>query len=265
MGLFQHADGGTVFLDEIGSMAPGLQTKLLRFLQDKELRRVGDTDTIKVDVRVLAATNEPLQAKMEDKSFREDLYYRISVIPIELPPLRDRGEDLDLLVAHFVQTISQRLGISHPQLPEEVLQVLRAYRWPGNVRELQNALERACALCDNNLIELKDLPERILEDVAHRSAPQPREAAAKDSPSMNRAVVAQAASAAQWTSSSAAPLTLKDFLHQQEVTYIEHAIKAAGGSKEKAAESLGISMATLYRKLSPGPARTEFTPAAAAE
>ncbi len=262
VGLFQHADGGTVFLDEIGSMAPGLQTKLLRFLQDKELRRVGDTETIKVDVRVLAATNEPLQEKMEDKSFREDLYYRISVIPVELPPLRERGQDLDLLVVHYVKTISQRLGIPAPHLSEEVFQVLRAYRWPGNVRELQNAMERACALCDNHEIELKDLPERILERVSHQpdEAPATGQTATAPAavPSSARNLAGLAASAAQWSNGTGAPMALKDFLHQQEVTYIEHAIKAAGGSKEKAAEALGISMATLYRKLSPGSARVEY-------
>ena len=251
VGLFQHADGGTIFLDEIGSMAPGLQTKLLRFLQDKELRRVGDTDTIKVDVRVIAATNEPLVQKMKEKTFREDLYYRISVIPISLPPLRDRGDDLELLVQHFVQTIAARFGMPQPKVPDAVLQVFRAYRWPGNVRELQNAIERASALCDNAVIELKDLPERILEAVAgggNGSAP----AAAPAVPSIpvSGSLAVQVASAAQF-SKGFGGMSLKEFLHQQEVVYIEQAIKANGGSKEKAAEALGISMATLYRKLAP--------------
>lgn len=254
VGLFQHADGGTIFLDEIGSMAPGLQTKLLRFLQDKELRRVGDTEQIKVDVRVIAATNERLQLKMKDKTFREDLYYRISVIPVELPPLRERGDDMPLLVMHYIQTISQRLGMPAPRLAEPVMDVLRAYRWPGNVRELQNAIERACALCDDGAIEMKDLPERLLEAVA--GAPNRNASDSNGSPAVDRAVAVQAASAAQW-SKGGAPMQLKDFLHQQEVTYIEHAIRAAAGSKEKAAESLGISMATLYRKLAPNGARLE--------
>jgi transcriptional regulator with PAS, ATPase and Fis domain len=249
VGLFQHADGGTIFLDEIGSMAPGLQTKLLRFLQDKELRRVGDTEQIKVDVRVIAATNEPLVQKMRDKTFREDLYYRISVIPISLPPLRERGDDLELLVQHFVQSIATRFGMSAPKVPDTVMQVFRAHRWPGNVRELQNALERACALCDNAVIELKDLPERILETVASggHSAPAPTAPAPAPVPGT---LAVQVASAAQFAKGFGG-MTLKEFLHQQEVVYIEQAIKANGGSKEKAADALGISMATLYRKLAP--------------
>lgn len=258
VGLFQHADGGTIFLDEIGSMAPGLQTKLLRFLQDKELRRVGDTETIKVDVRVIAATNEPLLQKMKEKTFREDLYYRISVIPISLPPLRERGEDLELLVQYFVQTISQRFGMPPPRISDGVMQVFRAYRWPGNVRELQNAIERACALCDDGVIELKDLPERILEAVAAgtNGGSNGHGLPETPAPAVSGALAAQVASAAQF-SRGFGGMTLKEFLHQQEVIYIEQAIKAHGGSKEKAAEALGISMATLYRKLSPHP-KTRF-------
>jgi DNA-binding NtrC family response regulator len=260
LGLFQHADGGTILLDEIGSMAPSLQSKLLRFLQDKELRRVGDTDTIKVDVRVLAATNEPLQQKMVDKSFREDLFYRISVIPVQLPPLRERAEDIPLLVAHFVQQISQRQGIVTARFSDEVMGVLKSYRWPGNVRELQNAVERAIALCDGGVVLLKDLPERVLEAVAgvaavaprvdpQRYGPQPVVAApGTGGPIIDPLLAEKAAGAAQW-SHGLPPIQLKEFLHRQEVDYIEQVIQAAGGDKEKAAEMLGISMATLYRKL----------------
>jgi DNA-binding NtrC family response regulator len=260
LGLFQHADGGTILLDEIGSMAPSLQSKLLRFLQDKELRRVGDTDTIKVDVRVLASTNEPLQQKMVEKSFREDLYYRISVIPVQLPPLRDRTEDIPLLVTHFIQQISQRQGIVPPRFSDEVMGVLKSYRWPGNVRELQNAVERASALCDGGVVLLKDLPERVLEAMAgvgavtprvdlQRSSPQPFVATTGTSERIIDPLLAEkAAGAAQW-SRGLSPMQLKEFLHRQEVDYIEQVIQAAGGDKEKAAEMLGISMATLYRKL----------------
>jgi transcriptional regulator with PAS, ATPase and Fis domain len=251
MGLFQHADGGTILLDEIGSMAPSLQSKLLRFLQDKELRRVGDTETIKVDVRVLAATNEPLQQKMLDKTFREDLFYRISVIPIQLPPLRDRVEDTPMLVNHFIHQIAQNQGVQPPQVSDEVMNVLKVYDWPGNVRELQNAIERACALCDNGVIVLRDLPERVLEMVAGTGcSPVPRQSSAtsSSSPGIDVTLVEKAAGAAQW-SRGIPPMQLKEFLHRQEVAYIEQAIAAAGGDKEKAAQTLGISMATLYRKL----------------
>ena len=259
MGLFQHADGGTILLDEIGSMAPSLQSKLLRFLQDKELRRVGDTDTIKVDVRVLASTNEPLQEKMENKTFREDLYYRISVIPVQLPPLRDRVEDIPLLVNHFIHQITQPQGTPAPRISDEVMSVMKVYRWPGNVRELQNALERACALCDGGVVLLKDLPERVLEAVAgvgvatqradsKSSGARPGGAQEMPEADIDPMLVEKAAGAAQWNKGRP-PMQLKEFLHRQEVEYIEQVIEAAGGDKEKAAQMLGISMATLYRKL----------------
>lgn len=231
VGLFQHADGGTIFLDEIGSMAPGLQSKLLRFLQDKELRRVGDTDTIKVDVRLIAATNEPLQEKLKAKTFREDLFYRISVIPIKLPALRERVDDIPLLVHHFVQENSRRNGTAPARINTNVMQTLKTYFWPGNVRELQNAVERACALCDGGEIALKDLPERIFETHAG------------DAPIKTELSVMEQLPVS-------ASLPLKEFLHQQEVRYIEQTLQTVGGAKDRAAEVLGISIATLYRKLS---------------
>jgi DNA-binding NtrC family response regulator len=254
VGLFQHADGGTIFLDEIGSMALGLQTKLLRFLQDKELRRVGDNGTIKVDVRVVAATNEPLQDKIREKTFREDLFYRISVIPIQLPPLRDRVVDIPELAAFFLDGIAQRHGVNVPHVPEAVMDVLKRYTWPGNVRELQNAMERACALCDAGIVELRDLPEKVVETVLGKEASnqaQIEAGAAMIRPFDGGATSGSATLAPRPPSTISQPL--KEFLHQQEVAYIERAIEQSGGSKERAAELLGISMATLYRKLpSPG-------------
>ncbi len=247
VGLFQHADGGTIFLDEVGSMALGLQSKLLRFLQDKELRRVGDTATITVDVRVVAATNEPLQKKLKEKTFREDLYYRISVIPIELPPLRERREDIPLLVNHFLQKHAERAGAPPPKVPTEVMNVLKFYHWPGNVRELQNALERACALCNDNTLRLKDLPERVLEGAVA--------AGAILSPDGTPAADEETVETPDATAKSVRPfrpIPLKDYLHQQEVLYIERTVDHAGGNRARAAELLGISAATLYRKLSSG-------------
>jgi DNA-binding NtrC family response regulator len=245
VGLFQHADGGTIFLDEVGSMALGLQSKLLRFLQDKELRRVGDTGTIKVDVRVVAATNEPLQQKLKAKAFREDLYYRISVIPIELPPLRERLDDLPLLVQHFLQINAQRQGIAPPTVPKDVMEALLSYHWPGNVRELQNAIERSCALCDGGTIGLKDLPDRLLEQAGQTTD-------AIGNRRIMDPVLAQKALGALQFSRGFVAVPLKEFLHQQELIYIDHIIQSYGGNKDKAAEMLGISIATLYRKLGPG-------------
>jgi len=226
VGLFQAADGGTILLDEIGSMPLSLQTKLLRFLQDKEMRRVGCNDTIKVDVRVIAATNEPLELKLKDKSFREDLYYRVSVIPIQLPPLRDRLDDIPLLVAHFIREIATREGVSPRRVSDTVLRALQAYPWPGNVRELQNALERASALCDGDAIEVKDLPERLLAQL----------------PDLEPLLATLA-------TESLPSLSLREYLQKQESAYIERAIRATDGDKTKAAEILDVSPATLYRKL----------------
>jgi len=225
VGLFQHADGGTILLDEIGSMAASLQSKLLRFLQDKELRRVGDTEVVKVDVRVIASTNEPLQERIQQKTFREDLYYRISVIPIEMPPLRARTEDVPLLANHFVQTISHRLRRPQPRWGDGVMDQLKVYPWPGNVRELQNAMERVCALCDEGVIDIKDLPDPV------RNAKAPGGGARLPS---DQDVV---------------QMTLKEYLHLQEGGYLQRAIQASGGSKQKAASLLGISITTLCRRL----------------
>src|SRR5437762_7113011 len=151
-GLFQEADGGTIFLDEIGSMSPLLQSRLLRVLQEREVRRVGENTPIYVNVRVVAATNEPLEQRIKEGTFREDLYYRLNVIPIMMPPLRERVEDLPLLVNHFLRgKVSPRNGQPF-QISRAALDSLNAHDWPGNVRELENAIERACALCEDHVI-----------------------------------------------------------------------------------------------------------------
>ncbi|MGN6643862.1 MAG: sigma-54-dependent transcriptional regulator, partial [Verrucomicrobiota bacterium] len=142
-GLFQEADGGTIFLDEIGSMSPLLQSRLLRVLQEREVRRVGDNLPIYVNVRVVSATNEPLEQKIKDGTFREDLYYRLNVIGIPLPPLRDRLDDIPLLVAHFLQNKGSARNGQPFKLTRRAMEALSAYHWPGNVRELENAIERA--------------------------------------------------------------------------------------------------------------------------
>jgi DNA-binding NtrC family response regulator len=253
-GLFQEADGGTIFLDEIGSMPPALQSRLLRVLQDREVRRVGENTPTYVNVRVLAATNEPLEKKMKAGGFREDLYYRLNVIPIELPPLRDRREDIPLLVRHHLrQKVSPRTGQPF-QISRRAMNALGAYHWPGNVRELENVLERACALCDGNLIQLTDFPAVIKECAppegeGDSDQPEPFEtesvAAAEHSLGGNLS-----AQPIEPGSSLGTPLgSLKDYLREQEVTYLNRALAFTGGNKEKAAEMLGVSLATLYRKL----------------
>src|SRR6266571_8057623 len=157
-GLFEEADGGTILLDEIGSMPSLLQSRLLRVLQDREVRRVGDNTPTYVNVRVLAATNAPLEKRIKEGTFREDLYYRLNVIPIQLPSLRERREDIPLILAHFVRKkIQARSGESF-QVTRQVMEALCAYDWPGNVRELENLIERACVLCEGKTIRLSDLP-----------------------------------------------------------------------------------------------------------
>jgi two-component system, NtrC family, response regulator AtoC len=223
-GLFEEANLGTIFLDEVNSMATSLQTKLLRVLQEREVRRVGENKSIPVNVRVVGATNEPLQEKINDGTFREDLYYRLAVIPLEIPPLRDRLEDVPLLVNHFLQKQASITGTEPKKIDPQAIELLSQYNYPGNVRELENAVERACALCENDLILAGDLPPQIVDFNKEDSGRKSRD----------RLPVGQ---------------SLDEFIQQQERKYIEATLAQYKNSREKAAGVLGISMATLYRKL----------------
>jgi DNA-binding NtrC family response regulator len=222
-GLFEEANQGTIFLDEVNSMATSLQTKLLRVLQEREVRRVGDNKSVAVNVRVVGATNEPLQPMIRSGTFREDLYYRLAVIPVEIPALRERLEDVPLLVNHFLQKSGQGGG-GQIKIDPQAVELLSRYDYPGNVRELENAIERACALCENNTIMTSDLPPQIVEFANEASARKSR---------------------------LAMPVgkSLDEFIQEQEREYIEATLAKFKGSREKAASVLGISMATLYRKL----------------
>ena len=222
-GLFEEAQQGTIFLDEINSMPPLLQTKLLRVLQERQLRRVGDTKTILINVRVLAATNESLLEKTKTGGFREDLYYRLAVIPLEMPALHERTEDIPLLVNHFLQKNASQTATEPKKIDAKALEILSHYRWPGNVRELENAIERACALCDEGIIHVSDLPPQVV-----RSANNPPVSGVGGVPVGKK---------------------LDEFITLQEQNYIEETIKFNGGLRDKAAKMLGISMATLYRKI----------------
>ena len=161
-GLFQEAHKGTLFLDEIGEMTPSMQVKLLRVLQEKRIRRVGGTSELVVDVRIVAATNRDLREEVDVGRFREDLYYRINVIPIHLPPLRDRRSDIPLLVDHFRKKYSDEMGIDDKPISEEALARLESYEWPGNVRELENTIERAMALATSDRLTVEDLPSHLV-------------------------------------------------------------------------------------------------------
>jgi two-component system, NtrC family, response regulator AtoC len=223
-GLFEEANLGTIFLDEVNSMAPQLQTKLLRVLQEREVRRVGDNKSSPVNVRVVGATNEPLLPKLKDGTFREDLYYRLAVIPIEIPPLRDRLEDVPLLVHHFLQKQASAAGGEPKKIDPKAIDILSHYNYPGNVRELENAIERACALCENDIVLPADLPPHIVSEALGEKAGQAR-------------------------ATMPVGQKLDEFIQQQERGYIEATLEHCGGAREKAATMLGISMATLYRKV----------------
>jgi DNA-binding NtrC family response regulator len=252
-GLFQEADGGTIFLDEIGSMPAMLQSRLLRVLQDREVRRVGENTPTYVNVRVLAATNEALEKQIKAGGFREDLYYRLNVIPIELPALRERREDIPLLVAHLLRGKMNPRNGQPFQISRQAMGALSEYSWPGNVRELENLLERACALCDGNLVSLADFPAAVRE-CAPKEADASVEAAAPLASGTEVAYSLPGGTSAQSQPQPGLPevvplRALKDFLREQEVNYLNRALAFAGGNKEKAADLLGVSLATLYRKL----------------
>jgi DNA-binding NtrC family response regulator len=212
-GLFEEADGGTIFLDEISEMSPALQVKLLRFLQDGEIKRVGSNAVLKLDVRVLAATNRHLETLVHDGKFRSDLYYRLNVISIKLPPLRERPEDIEILAEHFARKFAGRMRKTIAAIPPQVLQRLRQYAWPGNVRELENVMERAVALTGNAMLEVADLPAHLR----------------------------QASSA----TGSAARLPLREIERQ----YILDVVNACHDNYDEAAKVLGIGRTTLWRKL----------------
>lgn len=157
IGRFQAADGGTLFLDEIGDLPLELQPKLLRALQEKQVERLGGRHPIQIDVRVIAATNQDLWRMVEEKKFRADLYYRLNVFPITLPPLRERREDIPLLVEHFVLGFAERQGKTIDTIPDEVMEVLRSYRWPGNIRELQNVIERGVIMTTGSILSMQTI------------------------------------------------------------------------------------------------------------
>lgn len=223
LGLFEEANEGTIFLDEVNSMAPALQTKLLRVLQERHIRRVGETKSVAINVRVVAAANEALSEKIKGGGFREDLYYRLAVIPLELPPLRDRLEDVPLLVNHFLTKNAAQSSTEPKKIEAKALELLGRYSWPGNVRELENAVERACALCENGVIQPEDLPPHVANN--HDTT-------------VNGANV-------EWRIGQ----KLDEFVRGMERRYIEQTLAFNNDSREKTAGMLDISIATLYRKL----------------
>ncbi|MFB3903868.1 MAG: sigma-54-dependent transcriptional regulator [Acidobacteriota bacterium] len=223
-GLFETAAGGTLFLDEIAEMSPAMQVKLLRALQDKKIRRVGGTEEIPFDARVIAATNRNIAKEIEEGRFREDLYYRLAVIPINIPPLRERRADILPLVRHFLQKYNRKLDRNIKGITEEALHCLEEYRWPGNVRELENVIERAVTLETAEFMQKKHLPEHVLRGgrVPHTSVP---------------------------LFSAEEGLDLESFLKDVEKQAIEHALFLANGNQTKAAEILKLSYRSLRHRM----------------
>jgi DNA-binding NtrC family response regulator len=215
-GLFEEAQGGTLFLDEIGDVAGKMQAQLLRVLQEGEIRRVGGNEAIKVDVRVVAATNRELEHEVAEGRFREDLYFRINVVTIKLPPLRERPSDISLLVKHFLLKYAARERRADTSIATEAMSALEKYPWPGNVRELENVIERALALSKDGVVLVSDLPPEV---PGIQSVPPP--GLVDDRPSLS----------------------------ELERRYIQLILSETGGNKKKAAEILGIDRRTLYRTL----------------
>ncbi|MDR0239386.1 MAG: sigma-54 dependent transcriptional regulator [Deltaproteobacteria bacterium] len=248
-GRFEVADGGTIFLDEIGEMDLSLQVKILRVLQEKEIERVGGAGMKKVDVRIVAATNRDLENEVSQGRFREDLYYRLNVIPLHLPPLRERDSDVLLLAEHFLARFCVRKNRPCLVLDPDVRKILLAYPWPGNVRELENFMERMSILVDGEVVHPGDLPVKILETVGDIAAlPEPAPRLAPAPPLLQRGFV--------WPTLAdldTHAMSLKEFLDTIEDRLIEEALEHADGVKNQAAELLGIKRTTLIEKLKKKP------------
>jgi DNA-binding NtrC family response regulator len=215
-GLLEAANGGTLFLDEIGNLPLNMQKTLLRFLQEQEFRRLGDTSPTKVDVRIISATNSDLSAEIAEGTFREDLFYRLNVINLHLPPLRDRQEDIPLLATHFISKQNTKFGTEFKGLTPEAMEALRVYEWPGNIRQLCNVIEAAMTISSGNYIGITELSQLIATDQTPQTGEQ-----------------------ADYSSA----------LGKFETGYLTRLLRKHGGNVEDAAAEAGMNMATIYRKL----------------
>ena len=232
-GLFELADGGTIFLDEIGDMIPSAQAKVLRVLQSGEFSRVGGEQALKVDVRVVAATNRDLQAAVAAGQFREDLFFRLNVVPLRAPPLRDRADDVPLLSAAFIELACRENGMKVKAISDEALAMLAAYPWPGNVRELRNVIERLVILSEES-IGVGDLPEEIVAEVARRR--RETTASLAELPRVELPAEARA-------------LPLREFRDQMEREYIRIKLEENGWNISRTATLLGIERTNLHKKM----------------
>ncbi len=223
MGMFQLASGGTIFLDEIGEMTAALQVKLLRVLQEREIRPVGCDRNVKVDVRVIAATNQDLSIEVGEGRFREDLFYRLQVIPIHLPPLRERRADIPILVEHFLEKYNSKHEGRICLVAEDAMVHLWEYDWPGNVRELENLIERMVVLNEDGTIRVENLPPNIRSFISEKKIPRPT--LTEEGIDLNRAV------------------------EEFEYRLIDEALRRTKGNKQAAAKLLKLKRTTLVAKL----------------
>jgi len=223
IGRFELASGGTIFLDEIGDMSPHLQSKLLRVLQERQFERIGGVKTIKIDIRVIAATHQDLRKGVDEGRFREDLYYRLNVIPIEIPPLRERRQDIPLLVHHFLSQLNKDKKRKIQGIDPEVMDRLLQYHWPGNVRELENMIERITILSSGTTIALRDLPEK-LQNLPAGGSPEGYEIPEKG-------------------------ISLDAVVSEFEKRLILQALDKAGWVKHRAAQLLNLNRTTLVEKI----------------
>jgi two-component system nitrogen regulation response regulator NtrX len=239
IGRFEQADGGSLFLDEVGDMSPKTQAKVLRVLQEQEVERLGSARTIKVDVRVIAATNKNLEEAIQRGEFREDLYFRLNVIPIQVPPLRDRREDIPLLVQHFARRTSEEHNLKPKRFDPRAMEALQRYRWRGNIRELRNAVERLMIMAPADVVRLEDLPAEIRGD----AAPRPLTADVAAAPSQ--------AKPAETTGSSITPSpgTLREFKEAAERAFLVEKLRENNWNISKTAEMLDTPRSNLYKKL----------------
>jgi two-component system nitrogen regulation response regulator GlnG len=269
IGKFELCDGGTIFLDEIGDMALATQTKILRALQEGEIQRVGGSDTIKVDVRLLAATNKPLEEMVQEKTFREDLYYRLNVVRLQLPPLRERLEDVPLLVDFVLKRLARDSKADTKSISPEAMAVLTKYAWPGNVRELENLIYRSAVMAQSDTILIKDLPQELIaavggEDLLTPRAPSPVEAAlniedraqtvgAVEVPPVEAPIEREVIALPGEPFSEVYQQLRKEhgsnILEHAERELIRRALEETDGKQVRAAEILGITRATLRKRI----------------
>jgi two-component system nitrogen regulation response regulator NtrX len=229
VGKFEQADRGTIFLDEVGDMSAKTQAKVLRVLQEGEVERLGSARTIKVDVRVIAATNKNLEEEIDKGQFREDLYFRLAVIPIHVPPLRERPEDIPLLVRHYMDTFSRENNARPKRTTQAAMDALQRYRWKGNIRELRNTIERLYIMTGGDTIDVADLPSAVRSPAA-QAAPRPAPSGASD---------------AEPTKAG----TLREFKDSAERTYLVQKLRENGWNISKTAEAIDTPRSNLYKKL----------------